>query len=183
MQTVKSRDEELVELYLRSGERVHLEELTERHLARIRMMVYSMLLNHAQADDVTQEIFLKVYRSLPAFEGRSKFTTWLYRIAVNTVHSHLDRQNRSPVSFQTNVPEPAETANPVEALGEQEIHNRLEAALAELSPKLRAAVVLVCLEERDAAEVAEIEDCSVSTIYWRVHEARKQLSARLEEFL
>lgn len=181
MQTVKSRDEELVELYLRSGERVLLEELTQRHLARIRSMVYSMLLNHAQADDVTQEIFLKVYRNLPTFEGRSKFTTWLYRIAINTVHSHLDRQNRSPVSFQKNVPEPA-TA-PRDSLGEKEIHNRLESALAELSPKLRAAVVLVCLEERDPAEVADIEDCSVSTIYWRVHEARKQLSARLEEFL
>lgn len=181
MEMVKSRDEELLEKYLRSGERSHLEELTQRHLARIRTMVYSMLLNHAQADDVTQEIFLKVYRSLATFERKSKFSTWLYRIAVNAVYSHLDRQQRSPVSFQKNVPEPA--ARSVDSLDEREIHNQLEAALAELSPKLRAAVVLVCLEERDPAEVAEIEDCTVSTIYWRVHEARKQLSARLEEYL
>ena len=80
-----------------------------------------------------------------------------------------------------NVPEPA--ASTVDSLGVGEMHTQLEAALWELSPKLRAAMVLVCLEERDPAEVAEIEDCTVSTIYWRVHEARKQLFARLEEYL
>ena len=72
MEMVKSRDAELVQLYLHTGARSHLEELTQRHLPRIRSMVYSMLLNHAQADDVTQEIFLKVYHSLATFEGKSK---------------------------------------------------------------------------------------------------------------
>jgi RNA polymerase sigma-70 factor (ECF subfamily) len=183
MDAVKSRDEDLVSEFLSSGTRSSLAELTQRHLGRIRSMVYSMLLNDAEADDVTQEIFLKVYRGLSTFQGEAAFSTWLYRIAMNSVYTHLRRRERSPVTFRTNVPEAMESPRADEGIREREAGDEIAAALAELSPSLRAAVVLVCLEGREAAEAAEIEGCTVSTIYWRVHEARKQLEVRLAEFL
>lgn len=183
METVKSRDEDLVNDFVSSGTRSSLEELTERYLGRIRTMVYSMLLNDAEADDVTQEIFLKVYRGLSTFQGDSAFSTWVYRIAMNSVYTHLQRRGRSPVTFRTDVPEVTAPSNADQRLRERETRDGIAAAMAELSPALRAAVVLVCLDGRSAAEAAEIEGCTVSTIHWRIHEARKQLQIRLAEFL
>jgi RNA polymerase sigma-70 factor (ECF subfamily) len=122
---------------------------------------------------------------LGGFNGRARFSTWLYRVAMNTVHGFLARQCRSPVTYCSEVPEgvPSRATVPDSVAMQSELESAIEAALQELPPKLRAAVVLMTLEQIEVGEAARIEGCSRATMYWRIHEARKRLKQRLEEYL
>ena len=140
-------DETLVAAYLASGDAAALDTLVRRHLGPIRNLVYRMVLDNHLADDLTQEVFLRAIRGLPTFAGQAKFSTWLYRVAMNTTHNHVRRQQRSPVEFVHEVPEggQADGEPENEALG-QELRGAIESALAGLAPTLRAAFVLTSLE-------------------------------------
>ena len=178
-------DEQLIDCYRESGVRQPLDELVGRYLGKVRGTVYAMVLDAALADDLTQEVFLRAIRGLAGFDGRAKFSTWLYRVAMNTTHSFLARRSRSPVTFH---PDPRDRPHeagqsPEGAAMECELDAAIRAALADLTPKLRAAIVLTSLEQKDASEAARIEGCSIATMYWRIHEARKQLKKRLERHL
>jgi len=177
-------DLELIDAYRDRGERAALDALMRRHLGRIRNVVFQMVLDDALADDLTQDIFHRAVRGLPSFAGRSDFSTWLYRIAMNVVYSHIDRKRRSPLveSTDNTVPCSGRHDGPEQRLAGAELLEAVERAMAELSPKLRAAIVLTCLQGKSAAEAAAIEDCEIGTIYSRVHEARKQLKNRLGDF-
>jgi RNA polymerase sigma-70 factor (ECF subfamily) len=122
-------------------------------------------------------------RGLGGFDGRSKFATWLARVALNTTYSFLRGRGRSPVDYRAAVPEPQGLAPPDGPALEAEQHARIEAALAGLSPKLRAAVVLVDLGGTEVKEAARIEGCTAATMYWRIHEARKRLRRKLERYV
>ncbi len=162
-----------------------LETLLSRHLATVRSMVFQMLLDHNAADDVTQDVFLRVLRGLETIDGRSQFSTWLFQIAMNAVRSHIRKGGRSCVQFKTDLPEDSKSVRtePGGCMLEAELKTKIQAALAQLSPQLRAAIVLVCLQGKPAMDVAAIEGCSTDTMYWRVHEARNQLQSLLAEYL
>ncbi len=174
-------DQHLIDQFRDSGRTDLLEELLCRHLSRIRGVVFQMLLDHSAADDVTQDIFLRVVRGIERFEGRSEFSTWLYQVAMNTVRTYLKRRGRSRVQFHDELPEGSavSTAAPDGGVLQAE----LQTALSSLSPQSRAAIVLVCLQEQPASQAAEIEGYSTDTMYWRVHEARRQLKQLLAEHL
>jgi len=176
-------DEQLVAAWRRSGDRGPLETLAARHLATVRRMVHSMTLDDGFADDLAQEVFLRAFRGLGAFRGRAKFTTWLYRIALNVVHDSLARRRRSPLDDRADLPVAADSRGepPPAAADRAERDDAVTRAIAALTPKLRAAAVLVMIEELDPAEAARIEGCSRATIYWRLHEARKRLAESLRE--
>jgi RNA polymerase sigma-70 factor (ECF subfamily) len=178
-------DEQLVASYRESGQAEALDELVGRYIGRIRGVAYQMVLDPSAADDLTQEVFLRVVRGLSTFNGRAKFSTWLYRLAMNTTHSFLAGRGRSPVGFHAELPETAQTRHPQpeSAAMEAELQTAIEAALGELSPKLRGAVVLTALQRLDVREAARIEGCTTATMYWRIHEARRQLKKRLRKHL
>lgn len=178
-------DEELVVSYQRTRRNQDLEVLLSRHVGRLRRMVYSMVLNQSDADDLTQEVFLRAIRGLPQFGGQSKFSTWLYRVAINTTHRFLKRRAGSPVETPAVLREPAadRSDQPDQKAIQAEMQQEITTALAELSPPLRAAMVLTVLEGMPAQEAAEIEGCSRATMYWRVHRARKTLTKRLAKYL
>lgn len=178
-------DEQLVAEYQETGNRRALEELADRHLGTVRRMIHSMALDDGLADDLVQEVFLRAFRGLASFQGRSKFTTWLYRVTMNTVYETLDRQRRSPIDGATPLPDVAAPSGPSperSATG-GELGAAVTHALTRLPEKLRAAIVLVTIEELDPAEAARIEGCTRATIYWRLHEARKRLAEWLREHL
>ena len=179
-----SRDEELIYRYRSTGCKGSLDELVSLHVAKVRAIVFPMVLDDAAADDLTQDVLLRVFRSLSSFDGRSQFTTWLYRIAMNVAYSYLRRSGRSPVVFRAEVPETSVAqSSPEQTAVQNEMEQDIEMALAALSPKLRAAIVLTCLNGKSASEAADIERCSTATMYGRVHEARKQLEQRLARHL
>ena len=175
-------DEQLVAAWRTSGDRALLEALATRHLATVRRMVHSMTLDDGLADDLAQEVLLRAFRSLESFEGRSRFTTWLYRIAMNTVNHALDRQRRSPIDGNAALPDgvASRAESPVARARRVELDGAVGQALAALPTKLRAAIVLVTIEDLDPAEAARIEGCTRATIYWRLHEARKRLAELLQ---
>ena len=178
-------DESLIAAICGAGDRAALEELVGRHLAQVRRTVAQMVLDEAAADDVTQDVFLRAIRGLAGFDGRARFSTWLLRIAMNTAVTHLQRASRTRTTQQEigwdDVPGAA--APPDEQLLTRERADDVQRAVGQLSPPLRAALVLTALQGVSPAEAAAIEGCSVSTMYWRIHEARKQLRKRLKEHL
>ena len=178
-------DEHLVASYQDSGQREALDELTERHLGTVRAMIYPMVLDKTLADDLTQEVFLRAFRGLASFDGRSRFSTWLYRVTMNTAHSFLARHCRSPVDFRAKLPERCETSSehPELAAMQGELESAVETGLRDLPPKLRAAIVLIAIERMEVGEAARIEGCTRATMYWRLHEARKRLKRRLKGHL
>jgi len=177
-------DEVLVARYRESRDNSALEELVKRHVPKVRAMIFQMVLDDNVADDLTQETLLRAVRGIDSFEGRSQFGTWLYRIAMNTAYSYLDRRNRSPVLFQTEVMDRSRCdVEPDRLAMETELRHKIESAIAALSPKLRAAIVLTGLQGLSARQASAIENCSEATIHSRVHEARKQLKQQLRDYL
>ncbi len=178
-------DQNLIDQFRTTGQIAFLEELLQRHLRPIRDLVFQMVLNQDAADDVTQDIFLRVVRGIDRFEGRSKFSSWLFRIAMNTVHSYMKACRASRFEFCDELPAESTISRlaPDGPMLQAELTTEIQVPLARLSPPLRAAIVLVCLHGHSAAEAANIEDCSTDTMYWRVHEARRQLKELLAEHL
>lgn len=181
-------DEQLVSTYRESKEAEVLDQLMLRHLAKVRSVVFRMVLDDAAADDLTQEIFLKAFRNLDAFRGESRFTTWLYHVALNVTRDFLRSEGRSPIEyhgeFHSKLPEPeSRDGRPEQAVLQSEMMSEIERALAGLSPALRAAMVLTVLQQLTPTEAAAIEDCTLDTMYSRIHEARKQLKQSLKHYL
>jgi len=144
-----------------------------------------MVFDQAAADDLTQEVFMRAFSSLATFSGRSRFSTWLYRVALNTTYTFLTREKRSPVDYRADLPETIQGRNPEpgDAAIHAELESAVETALGNLSPRLRAAIVLTSLQQMEVKQAAKIEGCTTATMYWRIHEARKQLRRQLQEHL
>lgn len=177
-------DEQIVASFQSTKANGDFEELVARHLGRVRDFAFRMVLCDATADDIAQDVFLKVFRNLETFRGDSKFTTWLYRIAVNTAKEHV-RRGRVTVSIHESdgqVTGPDHDRPERKAI-EDELTAKVEQAMAQLSTKLRTAIVLTSIEELPAKEAAEIEGCTTATMHWRVHQARKQLKLLLQGYL
>jgi RNA polymerase sigma-70 factor (ECF subfamily) len=182
--TPSPSDEQLAATYQRSGETRVLEELARRHLPKVNSLVSQIVLEPAAAEDVTQEVFLRAFRQLDSFRGDSRFGTWLYRVALNTAYSYQRRRDKSPVEYRGRLYGPDTNGTPPEGpMLQAELDGEIRAALSELSPKLRAAVVLTSIQGFKPAEAAEIEGCTIATMYWRIHKARKLLHRRLKDYL
>lgn len=176
-------DEDLVRQYVEAGELRCFDTLVRRHIGKVRAMIYPMVLNDADADELTQEVFRRVIGAIHGFQHRSAFATWLHCIAMNTARNFLKRRARNPVEHRDEPPDApaARHLQPDEKAMAHESDARVTAALAELPPSLRAAIVLTALHGLSAQEAARVEGCLTATLYWRVHQARKQLRARLAE--
>lgn len=180
---LETSDEQLVAAWRQAGDRGALDELAVRHLATVRRMIHSMILDDAAADDLVQDVLLRAFRGLDGFQGRSKFTTWLYRIAMNTVHDAVARRRRSPINDRVELPRNAamRDAGVGAEVERDEVDSAVSRALHALPSKLRAVIILVAIEELEPAAAARIEGCTRATIYWRLHEARKRLARALRE--
>jgi RNA polymerase sigma-70 factor (ECF subfamily) len=175
----------------RSGDQDAFGRLVRRHQRRVYAATLHILQNHSDADDATQETFVRAYKGLATFDGRSDFFTWLYRIAVNTSLNTLRGGKRGAALAQRGSTEAAHVGGRPEALGQgagdpartaeetAEIQRVLE-AIAELSPSLRITIVLATIEELAHKQIAEILEIPEGTVAWRVNEARRLLRLRLD---
>lgn len=174
----------------RRGDRDAFGRLVRRHQRRVYAAVLHILGNHSDADDATQEAFVRAYRGLATFDGRADFFTWLYRIAVNTALNALRAGKRGVALAQRGGSEAAHIGGRPEALGQvvpspaqqaqqtSEVARVLE-AVAQLSPALRVTIVLATIEEVPHKQIAEILEIPEGTVAWRVNEARRLLKLRL----
>jgi RNA polymerase sigma-70 factor (ECF subfamily) len=184
-------DTELVER-ARRGDKRAFDLLVLKYQQRVGHLVSRYVRDHAEAQDVTQEAFIKAYRALKNFRGDSAFFTWLYRIAINTAKNYLVAQGRRPpgddVDAETAEQLDAggrlkETATPEGELLSQEIAVTVKAALDELPEDLRTAITLRELEGMSYEEIAEAMACPIGTVRSRIFRAREAIDRRLRPLL
>jgi len=176
-------DEALVDA-ARGGDRAALDALLRRHHDRIHGLCRRLAGNEADGLDATQEALIAVVRGLPRFDGRSRFSTWVHRVATNACLDELRRRGRRPVVGLPDERDPFEAGPlpdprgevPIDRIGER---MAVDAALVQLSPELRAAVVLRDLCELDYAEIAEVLDVPPGTVRSRISRGRAQLARLL----
>jgi RNA polymerase sigma-70 factor, ECF subfamily len=164
----------------RRGEEAAFEELFESHKRRVYSLCLRMTRNSADAEDLTQQAFLQVFRKIANFRGESKFSTWLHRLAVNEVLMHLRRQRPAPVPFdETDAsqegPVPRQFLDNDRRLMGTVDRTDLERAIAKLSPGYRTAFVLFDLEGYEHHEIAPMMNWSVGNSKSQLHKARRKL--------
>ena len=163
----------------REGNPEAVATLVRRHAPRVRAILYPMVLNHADADDLAQETMAKVAASLATFRGGAAFSTWVHRIAVNTALNFIKRQKRRAVEILDDAAlaraEDFSAPKPPEQLEAGETDAAISRAMSRLSPEQRLAISLVVLQDMDEREAASVAGCLPATLRWRFHAARKKL--------
>lgn len=165
----------------KAGDQRAFEALVVRYRKRIFALALHITGSSSEADDIAQDVFLKAYRALPQFEGRSAFFTWLYRMAVNrSLNVRRDRARRGEDMLDDPRLELAVTvdarSNPGREAELRQTYARLLRALDSLPIEMRTTVILVSLQGMSHGEVAVIQNLSEGTIAWRMHEARRRLN-------
>ncbi len=175
-------DRGLISGFCESGEMRYLDALIRRHIGRVRSMVYPMVLNDADADDVTQEVFVKVSRNIGRFQGRAKFSSWLHRITMNTTMDFLRARSRRPAEARHVFPKlPDPKPGPGRLVASRELGDQIADALDALSPRLRAAITTTAMQGLSTRDAAKACCCLPATLSWRVHQARKMLRENLNQ--
>lgn len=177
------------------GDREAFRELVERYQRRVLAVVTGMLHDREAALDVTQETFIKAYRSIGRFKGDASFYTWIYRIAVNLAIDYQRREWRRPIVDGSRGPgesmndelvdrlgDEAPGADPFQAAKDSELRERVREAIDELTPDHKAVILLRELEGLSYEEISRVMQCSKGTVMSRLHYARKKLQKRLKEF-
>jgi RNA polymerase sigma-70 factor (ECF subfamily) len=177
-------DEQLIAKYQATRASADLDELFARHLQVVRNLAYRIVMSNSAADDITQEVFICVFRNAHTFRGDAKFSTWLYQITMNATKAYFRKQTHRTELPDEDLKNLSYTNNPPDQrVMHNELTNEIERALAKLSRKLRTAIILTSIEHLSASAAAKIESCSVPTMHWRVHQARKQLKQHLHRYL
>lgn len=170
------------------GDQRAFGRLVRMHQRRVYACAVQILGDGGDADDAVQETFLRAWRAIARFDGRSQLSTWLYRVCVNVCLNHIRKRKRHKAAdiSDPKIPEPKAdpsqgNTHPERALEAQELQGRIATALDGLSESLRITVIMVLVRGMPQKEVAEILGCSEGTVAWRIHEARRRLRLALAE--
>jgi RNA polymerase sigma-70 factor (ECF subfamily) len=165
----------------RQGDRAAFQLLFETYKDKVfSIAVYSSGGDRAVADDVTQQIFLKLFTAIRQFRGESEFTTWLYRLVVNACHDEKRRRQRLLPWGET-----VAMRNPSDKIPQEKQYARLEVAeavreaIGELKPKFRLPILLKYIEGLSYEEIASVMGCSKGTVASRLNRGHSQLAKRL----
>ena len=183
-------DEKLVRQSQR-GDMPAFEELVLRHRDKIYARAFSMVRNEEDAVDLSQEAWVKGWQRLKQFQGESSFVTWMTRIVINLCLDQLRRQKRHRTDSIELMEEesggverqmPVVTVNPTEGLERQELRQRIDKALAQLSAEHRTALILHEFEQLEYKEIAKRMQCSIGTVMSRLFYARRKMANLLAAF-
>ena len=179
-------DNELVELYL-AGDSRRFQELVERYQGRMVNFIQRSIGDRDRAEDLAQEVFVRVYRHIKRFDTSKKFSTWIYTIASNLAKNELRNRSRNPlVLFQTIKKNwdadhrPLEWEDtqykPDDLFRKRHLREKVEEAVKELPEHHRIVFVLRELEGKTYEEIAEITDCNLGTVKSRLNRARNSFA-------
>ncbi|PYJ25277.1 MAG: RNA polymerase subunit sigma [Verrucomicrobia bacterium] len=176
-----------------AGDTEAFDELVTRYRTRVFGMIYNMVHSEEDAWDLAQDAFVKAWKSIKRFRGRSSFYTWLYRIVMNVAIDWMrKRQVKSggtEFDEATQLKEidpasktaPKADALPYETMERGEIRERIDQAIAQLTPEHRAVILMKEIEEMQYHEIAEALECSIGTVMSRLFYARKKLQNLLRD--
>jgi len=174
-------DDELVRA-ARSGDLDAFRLLVQNHQSRIFSLALRLVRNRAEAEDMAQEAFIRIYRGLPSFRGDSAFTTWMTRVALNTFHRHLSRLPRPAESIDAvadedrppvELPDTAEGPEAGAASAQQA--RRVRRLVAQLPSPFRETLTIFYLQERSVEEAAKALNVSTGTLKSRLFRGREML--------
>jgi len=175
---------------LRVGSERAYEELIGRFQQPVYTLALRLLSDQAEACDVVQEVFLKVFRNIGSFRGQSSLKTWIYRITVNEAHNArrwFFRHRRREVELDTDPEEtrnwndilPDRSRSPFDVASDHEQHVMIETALDKINPIFREAVVLRDIADLSYEEIAEVLSVSLGTVKSRILRGREALREQL----
>lgn len=176
--------------------RPSFDEVFARYERKVFNVIYRLVGNYEDAEDLTMETFVNAYRAFDRFRGDSAVYTWLYRIAINVCKNRFKQKKRSAHVAVESLDEPLmgdegpmhrevpdDRLNPHRAVESQELQRVIQKAIAELAPEYRVPIVLRELQGLSYAEIAEVMQIPVDTVKTRIFRARRQLEARLRPYL
>jgi len=188
----EKKDSELV-LLAQKGDRDAFTELVRRYEGKVYALAYRIMGNREDASDVLQDTFIQVFKKIKDFEGKSSFSTWLYRIAMNMCLMRKRKEKKAQIysldaSLTTDEGEELKrqlidwSRDPLATIENEELKNRLEQAISELPEQYRTVVLLRDVDGLSIKDVSEILKISVPNVKSRLHRGRLFLRNKLSDY-
>lgn len=181
------KDEDIISLVLKGKDDL-FAELIDRYSGKIYSTAFSYTHNPEEARDLVQEIFIKVYNSLQNFKAESKFSTWLYRIAVNTCIDWTRKKKSKAIMTALSIEDmnildcmTSDTEGPEEIILRQEYNDVIRNSVSSLPEIYKTVLILYYFEELQVQEICNILDCPRKTIETRLYRAKKVLKSVLKQ--
>ncbi len=179
---------------VKEGDTGAFTELVDKYKQPVMNLVYRMLHDPTEAEDLAQSVFVQVFRSAERYQASAKFSTWLFTIARNLCLNELRRRSRHPAdSMEVGHPEQEDqpwqqfedkkTVLPADSLLHDELAAKIEQALAELPENQRIAILLCRQDELSYEEIAKVLGCSLSATKSLIHRGREMLKQKLKPYL
>jgi RNA polymerase sigma-70 factor (ECF subfamily) len=173
------------------GDMVAFEELVARHRDKLFARAISMMRNEDDANDLSQEAWVKAWQRLKQFQGESSFATWMTRIVINLCLDQLRKNKRQRAESIQQMEEdaggverqmPTVTFNPTDGLEKTELRARIDRALTQLSYEHRTVLILHEFEDLEHKEVAKRMQCSIGTVMSRLFYARRRMASLMASY-
>jgi len=159
------------------GDTLAFAELVTKYQNRVFSRIFRIVQSEEDALEISQKTFIRAWQAIREFEGKSSFYTWLYRVATRAAIEWLRRPRPRFVELDADLRSPR--GDPESEIQRNEVRQFVLDALAKLSPKQRAVIILKDLENLQYSEIAEILQCSIGTVMSRLFHARRRLQALL----
>jgi RNA polymerase sigma-70 factor (ECF subfamily) len=165
------------------GDMPAFEELYQRHSRRVYSLCLRMTGNVSEAEDLTQEVFIQLFRKIGSFRGESAFTTWLHRLTVNQVLMHFRKRSVKLEQTTDEGDTPVQVVRGTENPNQMPVVDRiaLDKAIQQLPPGYRTVFILHDIEGHEHEEIARMLGCSVGTSKSQLHKARMKLRGLLRQ--
>lgn len=173
----------------KKGDREAFNALVTKYQKQVFNIAYGMLSDYEDASDASQEVFVKVYRSIASFKGQASFSTWLYRICSNVCNDMLRKRQRRVISVSIDGDDdenpaahlPSGEPTPAERLEQNERQKAVREAINSLRKEYREIIVYSDMEQLSYEEISKILRCPVGTVKSRLNRARNNLRKKLSE--
>jgi len=182
MQLHEQPDSELVR-QIQSGDAAAFDELMRRYKRPVVNFIFRMLGNAEDADDVAQDVFVRVYQNLDTWRPETKFSTWLFALARNAAIDRIRWRSRHRTESIESAPEMAASPGTAEDVNAREIGDQVAAAIAKLPEDQKTAIVLSEYQGMSYAEIAAVMRCSEKSVESRLYRARQTLRIALQHLL
>jgi len=169
------------------GDQDALKEIFEQYHKKVYRIAFGVVRQREEALDIVQEVFIKLFRSIKNFKGRSHFYTYLYRMVMNTAIDHARKTGKQQLSSldEEGSFEPSDEAEkgPERILLQKELEERVKRAMDKLPVEQRAALIFRDMEGLSYQEMAEAMGCSIGTVMSRLHYGRKKMQELLKDYV
>jgi RNA polymerase sigma-70 factor (ECF subfamily) len=181
------RDETEMISRCQQGDQKALKEIFEKYHKKVYRIAYGVVRQREEALDVVQEVFIKLFRSIKNFKGRSHFYTYLYRMVMNTA---IDHKRKAAKQFMSSLdeegsfePSDEPERGPEKLLLQKELEERVKLAMDKLPAEQKAALIFRDVEGLSYQEMAEAMGCSIGTVMSRLHYGRKRMQESLKDYV